>query len=740
MVKFSMQHDIMDCAPTCLKMVADFYGKDYSLEYLRELCYLGKDGVSLLSVNEAAEKLGFRTLMVKVTYKTLVTDCPLPCILHWNQEHFVVLSDVKSKGNALVNRFRKERPDNEFVIADPAHGIVRLDKETFHDKWISTANQRGTALLLEPNPDFYDKKAVTEGKGGYGFLLRYLSPYKRYIIQLILGMIAASFISLIFPFATQLLIDQGVSQKNVSVVYIVLLAQLFLFMGSMTIDLIRGWLLLHVNTRISLNIISDFLMKLLKLPIRYFDSKAVGDITQRVNDHHRIENFLTGSVLNSLFSFINIIIFTVILGYYDLKILTLFVVLSALGIAWIFLFQKRRRELDYKRFSRNRENQDKLYEMITGMQEIKLFGSETPKRWEWERLQVRNFKVNLKSLALEQYQHTGMLFVTHLKNILISFLAARAAIEGHMTLGELLSISFIIGQTTAPIEQLVEFIKAAQDARLSMNRLQEIHNKNDEENTADMANARIDIPCTDIHINNLSFQYEGPHSPFVLKDIDLCIPKGKVTAIVGTSGSGKTTLMKLLLNFYSPVSGNISVADYDLANISPKWWRSQCGTVMQDGYIFHDTIARNIALDGKEIDDQRMRHAVHVANLEEFIQGMSSGYTTKIGSSGVGISGGQRQRILIARSVYKDPEYLFFDEATSSLDANNEKTIMDNLNVFFRKKTVVIIAHRLSTVKKADQIIVLEKGMIAETGNHESLTRRRGKYFELVRNQLELGD
>jgi len=740
MLKFSMQHDIMDCAPTCLKMVADFYGKDYSLEYLRELCYLGRDGVSLLSINEAAEKLGFRTLMVKLSYNKLVSDCPLPCILHWNQEHFVVLSDVKEKGLPIINRFRKEKAGDEFVIADPAHGIVKLDKDTFFNSWVSTYNERGAALLLEPGPEFYSKETVSEEKTGYGFLFRYLRPFRRYIIQLILGMIAASCISLIFPFATQLLIDQGVTEKNLSVVYVVLLAQLFLFLGSMTIELVRGWLLLHVNTRISLNIISDFLIKLLKLPIRYFDSKAVGDITQRINDHHRIENFLTGSVLTSLFSFINIAIFLIILAYYDVKILSLFVGLSTAGILWILLFQKRRRELDYKRFARNRENQDKLYEMITGMQEIKLYGSETPKRWEWEQLQVKNFKVNLKSLLLEQYQHSGLLFVTHLKNILISFLAASEAIAGNMTLGQLLSISYIIGQTNAPIEQLVNLIKSAQDAKLSMNRLQEIHNKTDEEKSSDQNVIQEDAPGGDIHVHNLSFQYEGPHSPYVLRDINFTIPKGKVTALVGTSGSGKTTLMKLLLNFYAPVSGGIYIGDHALEKLSPKWWRSRCGTVMQDGYIFHDTIARNIALDGKEIDPVRMEHAIHVANIREFIEGLPSGYTTKIGMSGVGISGGQRQRMLIARSVYKDPEYLFFDEATSSLDANNERIIMDNLGTFFRNKTVLVIAHRLSTVKHADQIIVLEKGRLVETGTHDSLTRARGKYFELVKNQLELGD
>lgn len=740
MFKFSMQHDIMDCAPACLKMIADYYGKSYSLEYLREICYLGKDGVSLLSINDAAEKLGFRTLMVKLSYKKLVSDCPLPCILHWNHDHFVVLSDVKPKGNSIISQLRKNAANDEFVIADPAHGVVKIDYDTFYKGWVSTYNERGLALLLEPTPNFYSREAVSDNKDGYGFLLRYLTPFRRHIAQLVLGMIAASFISLVLPFASQILVDQGVAEKNMSVVYIVLLSQLFLSLGNIGIELVRSWLLLHINTRISLSIISDFLVKLLKLPIRYFDSKAVGDIAQRINDHHRIENFLTGNVLTSLFSLINIIVFAVVLALYDFKILILFLSFSIAGIVWILLFQNKRRDMDYKRFARSRENQDKLYEMITGMQEIKLYGSETPKRWEWEQLQVKDFNLNVKSLALEQYQRTGMAFVTHLKNILISFFAASEAIKGNMTIGQLLSISYIIGQTNSPIEQLVSLIRTAQDAKLSMGRLQEIHNKQDEEDIFKDKKKAAPVLLEDLYLRNLSFQYEGPNSPFVLKNINLCIPKAKVTAIVGTSGSGKTTLMKLLLNFYQPVNGNILVGSKDLTELSPRMWRAQCGTVMQDGYIFHDTIAKNIALDGNEIDETKMELAVWVSNLKDFIESTPSGYTTKIGLSGVGISGGQRQRILIARSVYKNPDYLFFDEATSSLDANNEKVIMDHLQEFFKNKTVVIIAHRLSTVRQADQIVVLDKGEIAEIGNHKTLTMAKGKYFELVRNQLELGD
>lgn len=728
----------MDCGPTCLKMVADYYGKSYSLNYLREQSFLNREGVSLLSINDAAEKLGFRTVMAKLSFDKLIADGPLPCILHWNQEHFVVLSQIK-KSNSIFNKRSSKTHSIKFTIADPGHGIVTIDEQTFKKAWISTSDERGVALLLEPGPDFYIKEEVAESKAGYTFLFRYLKPYKKHITQLIIGMLTASLISLAFPFLTQLLVDVGVADKNVPILYLILLSQLFLFAGDMAIEVVRSWLLLHINTRVSLNIISDFLMKLLRLPIKFFDTKAIGDITQRINDHNRIETFLTGVTLSSLFSMISIVIFTFVLGFYDWKILFIFSVLSLLGVSWVFLFQNKRKTLDYKRFSRNRENQDKLYEMITGMQEIKLYGSETPKRWEWEQLQVKYFKLNIKSLALEQYQHTGFTFFTHLKNILISFVAAQEAIHGNMTLGALLSISYIIGQTNGPLEQLVAFVKAAQDARLSMDRLQEIHNKGEEEEDGEI-NQTYTPAHKAIELKDVSFQYGGPHSSYVLKNINLSIPKGKVTAVVGSSGSGKTTFMKLLLNFYNPVSGSISIGENNLSTVSPKWWRNQCGTVMQEGYIFYDTIAKNIALDGKEIDEKTMDHAVKIANLQEFVDDLPLGFTTKIGNSGIGLSGGQKQRILIARSVYKNPDYLFFDEATSSLDANNERLIMDNLNEFFEGKTVVIIAHRLSTVKNADQIVVLEKGEIAEIGNHQTLVKAKGKYFELVRNQLELGD
>lgn len=737
---FIKQHDTIDCGPSCLAMISGYYGKKYSLEYLREKCYLNREGVSIVSISDAAEGIGFRTLLAKLDKQSLIEDCPLPCILHWRQEHFVVLYKITQKKRWLVKN-RNKSGSWVFKIADPGHAIIELDEKTFLNSWISTSDDRGVVLVLEPTPQFHSQKGNYTKSKGYGFLFRYLFPYKKYLFQLILGMTVVSLITMIFPFLTQVLIDVGVVDKNYSVIYLVFLSQIFLFLGSTVIEIIRSWLLLHINTRISLSIISDFLIKLLKLPIKYFDSKSVGDISQRINDHHRIENFLTGAVLNSMFSFINIVVFALVLAFYNFKILLIFSFFSIVGVLWIIKFQNRRKHLDYKRFARNRENQDKLYEMIGGMQEIKLYGSETPKRWEWERLQVKSFKLNIKSLALEQYQHSGITFFNYIKNIIVSFISVNVVVQGHMSVGALLSISYIIGQTNGPVEQLADFLKSGQDAQLSLARLQEIHLiKDEEDSNVSNSNTHAMLGQKSITINELSYQYEGPRSPLVLNNISMVIPKGKITAIVGTSGSGKTTLLKLLLKYYEPVNGSILVGENNLNDLSAKDWRRSCGTVLQDGYIFNDTITGNIAMDGKEINEEQMEKAVTVANCKEFIEEMPLGYTTKIGASGTGISGGQRQRILIARAIYKNPDYIFFDEATSSLDANTEKVIMNNLNEFFRGKTVVIIAHRLSTVKNADQIIVLEKGSIVEMGTHNSLIKQKGNYFELVKNQLELGN
>lgn len=752
---FHIQHDRMDCGPTCLRIVAETFGKSYSLDELRDMCYLSKEGVSLFNLAEAAEKIGFRTLMVQLEYDKLIENCPLPCILHWNHEHFVVLHKKINKSNWFRHFFSKDDQD-KFLVADPAHGLVKVDRETIQKSWATGTDQKGIALVLYPTEEFYadSSNPKKESKSrSFNFLYKYVKRYKRYVFELTLGMVLGSIISLIFPFLTQVLVDSAIGNGDVNLVMLVLLGQLLLFAGQIMIDLIRNWILLHVTTRVSISIISDFLMKLMQLPIKFFDIKSKGDITQRIQDHHRVEDFLTGATLNTVFSTINIAVFTVILFLYSPVIFGVFLALSLISIGWILYFLERRKHLDYKRFQSHRDNQNNIFEIIEGMQEIKLNNAELSKRWSWEKIQVKLFKLRIKTLSLDQYQVTGFTFINQFKNIMIMYIAATEAISGSMTVGMMLSISYILGQSNGPLQQLVSFFRMAQDAKISLERLQEIHQEKDKEEKSESSKEvnpgvlgeenkvvkALNGLSGDITLQNVSFKYGGPQSPQVLQGIKLKIPKGKITAVVGASGSGKTTLLKLLLNFYPPQIGTVKIGMHDLNHISEKQWRNQCGVVMQNGYIFSDTIAANIAVDGKEIDQERLKKAVQIANLDEFIERLPLGINTKIGEYGNGISGGQQQRILIARAVYKNPDYLFFDEATSSLDANNEKVIMEKLNGFFENRTVVIIAHRLSTVKNADQIIVLDNGKIEEIGTHEELTREKGKYFNLVKNQLELG-
>jgi ATP-binding cassette subfamily B protein len=728
---FYYQPDAMDCGPTCLRMIAKHYGKSYSIETLRERSYITREGVSLLGTSDAAESIGFRTMGVKISYTQLVDETPLPCIVHWRQNHFVVLYKIEKKKGSFI-----------FHIADPAAGLVKLPEKEFKNCWLSTKSEgeeKGVCLLLEPTPDFYSAKDEKPNKARFGFMFQYIRPYKKLIVQLLLGLLAGSLLSLIFPFLTQSIVDYGISNRDINFVYLVLIAQLMLFVGQTAIEFIRGWLLLHISARINISLISDFLIKLMKLPIRFFDSKMIGDILQRIGDHSRIQNFLTSTSLNILFSVFNLIIFGGILAFYNLKIFLVFLIGSGLYAFWIIMFMKKRKELDYKRFSQLSNNQSNVIQLIQGMQEIKLNNCEKQKRWEWERIQAALFKVSVKGLALNQYQQSGSIFINQVKNIIISFIAASSVINGELTLGMMMAVQYIIGQLNSPIEQMIGFIQSAQDAKISLERLGEIHNKEDEENPEDDKLASLPEQ-KDIKITALSFQYEGPHSEMVLKDIHLEIPENKITAIVGTSGSGKTTLVKMMLGFYPPIKGDITIGGTSIDNFSQRMWRGKCGVVMQDGFIFSDTIAKNIAVSDETVNKEKLLNAVKVANIKEFIESLPLSYNTKIGSDGHGLSQGQKQRILIARSVYKNPDYIFLDEATNALDANNERVIMEKLDEFFKGKTVVVVAHRLSTVKNADQIVVLEKGEIVEIGTHNELTAKRGAYYELVKNQLELGN
>lgn len=724
---FYQQPDQMDCGPTCLRMLAKYYGREISLNKLRSISETTREGASLKNIADAAEKVGFRALGVKVSFQKLQEDAPLPCIVHWQQQHFVVVYKItKSK----------------VYVADPAHGLIQYTHRDFIKNWIgdnaNTETEQGIALLLEPTPRLNQKEEDDiEHKKGLSFLYQYIFRYKRFLVQLILGLLAGSLLQLIFPFLTQSIVDVGIQNQDINFIYLILIAQIFLFLGRTGIEIIRGWILLHLSTRINISLISDFFIKLMNLPIAYFDSKMTGDIMQRIADHQRIEHLLTSTSLNTLFSFFNLVIFGGVLAWYDLKIFAIFFIGSTMYFVWVLLFLKRRKDLDYKRFSQMSNEQSKVIELINGMQEIKLHNAEKQKRWSWEFLQARLFKISIKSLALEQTQSIGASFINELKNILISVFSAKLVIDGEITLGMMMAISYIIGQLNSPIQQLIVFVYSFQDAKIALERLSEIHNREDEE--TDKENKIHDIPIgRDFELHNVHFRYTGSTEE-VVKGLDLVIPAQKLTAIVGSSGSGKTTLMKMLLKFYEPQLGEIKIGSTNLSSISQYAWRAKSGVVMQEGYIFNDTIANNIAVGEDTIDKRLLQHAVKIANIQDYIDQLPLGFNTKIGMEGVGMSTGQKQRLLIARAVYKNPEFIFFDEATSALDANNERVIMENLNTFFKGRTAVVIAHRLSTVKNADQIVVLEHGKILEKGTHEELVKLQGRYFDLVKNQLELG-
>ncbi len=724
---FYKQAEFKDCGPTCLKIITKFYKKSISIQKIRAISETTRSGSSLLGLSDASEKIGFRSLGVKMTLSA-IHETPLPCILHWNKNHYVVLYRIKG--------------DN-FFISDPAHGLLKYTKDEFLKLWIGNnateETEEGIALLLEPTAKFYDTDFDKDKPNfGFKFLSRYVFKYKAFLWQLVIGLIAASLLQLIFPFLTQSVVDVGIKNQDIHFIYLILFAQLALFIGRTAIEVIRSWILLHLSTRINISLVSDFFIKLMNLPISFFDTRMTGDILQRINDHKRIEQILTTSSLSVLFSMVNLIVFGLVLAYYSLMLFGIFLLGSFFYFLWIIIFLKKRRDLDYKRFSEISQEQSKVIELINGMQEIKLHNAEKQKRWSWEFVQARLFKVSIEGLALEQYQSVGSGFINELKNILITVLSAKLVIDGEITLGMMLAISYIVGQLNSPIAQLINFIRQVQDAKISLDRLSEIHNKEDEEQQGVEKITEIPLDAN-IELFKMSFRYIGSDQ-LVLKDLDLTISSNKVTAIVGVSGSGKTTLMKILLKFYEPNTGQINLGNYNLQNISQKIWRHECGVVMQEGYIFNDTIANNIAIGEDYVDKKKLAHAVDVANIKEFIETLPLSYNTKIGMEGVGISTGQKQRLLIARAVYKNPNFLFFDEATSALDANNEKVIMEKLNTFFENKTVVVIAHRLSTVKNAHQIVVLDKGRIVEKGNHNELVNQKGNYYNLVKNQLELGN
>ncbi|MFD1770464.1 peptidase domain-containing ABC transporter [Sphingobacterium suaedae] len=728
---FYKQPDTKDCGPTCLRIISKYYGKILSLQLLRELSETTREGSSLLGLSRAAESIGFNTLSVKIDFETLVRDVPLPCIVFWMRQHFVV-----------VYKIEKKKKGYRVHVSDPAYGLISYTQEEFLHHWIgegaTETTEEGIVLVLETTVRFDQQEEASERSFSIAnYLKHYFFKYKSFIAQLAFGLIGGSMLSLVFPFLTQSIVDIGIQNQDLHFIYLVLFAQIMLYVGQMGIEVIRGWILLHLSSRINISIVSDFFSKLMRLPIHFFDSRVTADIMQRIADHGRVEQLLTNSSLQTVFSGINFLIFGIVLLIYSYKLFLLYLVGAVVYLVWILVFLKKRRTLDYKQFSQLSEEQGQVMELINGMQEIKMNNAETSKRWQWEGIQIKVFRIKIKALKLEQIQTIGGNIINQLKDILISFAAASLVIEGQLTLGMMLSVQYIVGQLNSPLLQFMNFIRQSQDAKIALERLSEIHNKDDEQR-ADRDYAS-EIPAHDISISNVTFRYQGAAKP-VFEQLNLVIPIQKTTAIVGASGSGKSTLMKLLTKFYDVDDGEIRIGKTDIRHIAPSMWRASCGVVMQDGYIFNESIANNIAMGSLSVDKNKLKNAVEVAHIKDFIESLPLNYNTKIGYEGLGISGGQRQRMLIARAVYKSPQYVFFDEATSALDATTEKAITDNLNGFLHGRTAVIVAHRLSTVRNADKIIVLDSGRVVEEGSHEQLVALQGEYYRLVKNQLELGN
>lgn len=718
----------MQCGIACLAMICRYYGKNLSLARLSEICPVTHEGVSLLSISDAAEQLGLQTVCGYLSDKEL-SKATLPCILHWNQNHFVVLYRIKN---------------GTYYIADPGKGLRRYDQAEFESYWICMQHEnerKGVVMLAKATERFYEwTEQPQDAPQAFRFLLRYIQRYRKYFGNIFAGLLLGCLLQLIMPFLTQAIVDIGITTKNIRFIWMVLLGELLIVIGRTATDFIRRWLLLHISMRINISLVSDFFIKLLKLPMAFFDTKLMGDLLQRMNDHNRVQTFLTSQVLSTVFSLLSFIVFGIVLFVYSKVIFGIFILGSALYGIWIAIFLHRRKIIDYEMFELQALNQSKTYQFITSMQEIKLQDCERRRRWEWEDVQADLFKVQMKALKLQQTQEAGSIFINEVKNIVITVMAATAVIYGNLTLGTMLAIQYIVGQLNSPIEQLMAFILSLQDVKISLERINEIHSKENEETTGSQLSDFANRTDKSIVADCIDFKYD-PHAPrYTLQHVSFTIPQGKITAIVGASGSGKTTLVKLILGYYKVHSGQIKVAGENINRYNLKWWRKQCGVVMQDGVIFSESIARNIAVGDEDIDMKRLEEAARIANVHDYVMSLPLKYNTIIGQDGVGLSQGQKQRILIARAVYKNPDFIFLDEATNALDAKNERTIVGNLERFYQGRTVIVVAHRLSTVKHADQIIVLDAGKVAETGNHVSLVKQKGIYYNLVKNQLELGN
>lgn len=721
-----LQRDAIQCGVSCLQMICKYYGQSYSFEELEKICIPTVEGISLLGIKDAAEIVGFSTTCCQLSLNAL-KRISFPCILHWNQNHFVVLYKYKQ---------------GKFYIADPGIGKIKYLEKEFVKYWSFDCqnSNMGTCLLLVPTESFLNNiKKNKETSSSLEVVIGYIQQYKKYLAVIAMGLLAGCILEIILPFLTQAIVDIGIHKQDINLIFLILLGELMIVVGKTSIDFIRRWLLLHISVRLNLFLVSDFFIKLLRLPMYFFESKLIGDFMQRIGDHNRIQSFLTNQVLSLLFALVSFLVLGSVLVYYDIKIFVTFLIGSIVYGTWIALFLKERKIIDYKLFGLQAKNQDRTFQFITSIQEIKLQGCECRRRWEWEDNQADLFTVQMRSMKLQQTQEAGSIFINEVKNIVITVLAATAVIHGYMSLGAMLAVQYIIGQLNSPIEQLMSFVNSFQDVKLSLERINEIHKVKEEETNCNQLTEFQDADES-IYINQIDFKYNHHSRKNTIENVTLCIPQGKVTAIVGASGCGKTTLLKLLLGFYPVIKGSISIAGHNLNEYNIKWWRKHCGVVMQDGVIFSESISRNIAVGDEEIDVERLEQAARIANIHDYIMGLPLKYNTQIGRDGVGLSQGQKQRILIARAVYKNPAYIFLDEATNALDAKNEKAIVENLNEFYKGRTVVVVAHRLSTVKNADQIIVLDNGKVVETGNHASLIGKRGAYYNLVKNQLELGN
>ena len=723
---FFRQLDYRDCGPTCLRMVAKHYGKTFSREFLRDKAGITRVGVTMAGIADAAEAIEMRTLGIRIALESLVNEVPTPCIVPWRQKHFVVVYKTSK---------------DKIFVADPAQGLLTYTHQQFLEAWTNTADKTGFALVLEPNATFYTQKEDTAKNKGFGFLYPYLRPYKKLVNQLLIGLLVGTTIQFTMPFLMQSVVDVGVSTQNIPFIYLILISQLVLFASQTAVSIFREWLLLHITGRFNIKMVSDFLYKMLKLPVNFFDTRNTGEHLQRIQDHSRVQNFVSSSSFNMLYSIVLFVVFNFVLAYYNFKIFVVFLIGAIVYVSWTLFFLKKRAELDFKRFDEQSQSQTSLIQIINGVREIKVNNSQRKNRWKWEQVQISLFKTSMSSLKLAQYQTIGSTFINELKNIIITFLSATAVVNGEITLGMMLSVQYIVGQLNAPLGNFITFIQLWQDAKISLERLWQVHSKEDEDD-AKLQKVKELPTKKDIVIKDLSFRYGSKSSALVLKNLNFIIPEGKTTAIVGASGSGKTTLIKLLLKFYEPTSGAIQIDSVDLQNINNDFWRMNCGAVLQETFMFNDTIAGNISESEQNeiIDREKLKTAVYISNIEDFIEKLPNKLNTELGTSGIRLSGGQEQRLMIARAVYKNPEYVFFDEATSSLDANNEKIIMEKLNTFLNGRTSVVVAHRLSTVRNADTIIVLENGEVVEQGNHNDLTALQGKYYELVKNQLELGN